>query len=1100
MELKIINKEWVYNILYNNHKVITGVRIFLLILCFINKIFALNHDEIEEIHELQFTNQPESEDSVVINLEGSLNVARWYIDDTTNNITNKKWLNTDNKVIMHTKDDITRMCYITESTQGIPQNQSEIDKYMKGYYRVLYTLFNWSLIRPEDKSKSKSKEDEIASSSSKYIYRTLAHLFLMTEGLYLPIEVSDSEYDDMVFMLSDSNNKYTHIRCIASYIGHKRNSKHMDSSSTYNMMYNCYCNMSEADKSENERRIIEFFIEYSDRSVIQKAFKFTEPTTREEFITGEFMNTPGFLIQNYVYITMCSVLEIKLFIEEVHALLMECIKGVSKDKAKHKETATKIFKKLFIPKKEQKRAGSVLINERGLYDLVKTMNITYERIVSNSSIITENTKLKNIFIEIQAKVNFINAASLWGLMFNDYLLFLIEIYRHQFSFPDLSRFGLSPHPSNGIKYISVIAEEYYNDISGLVLFKYVLLLNKNYKSLISALLAIAIHKNESADSRILKFIEILVLFSNKENSSTCITNQDNLNGKFPIDVYYLPVQCIAMEFIKKKRLLSNIPHRPIIHIKPVAHLDNGQYSYEIQVISDIIEYLIYKKSTDGLCYFISLCMSNFGNSWLNLVKKSENGTNVSRSSRKSGDTYDLAMHFTAGGTEVVQLTRIYDKLVKNKSDSDTLQFNPNNVSSFLTYILCRAFEDISTYENVIEKIYEIWIRTMLNEELKPVIQNISPNCPTLKIILSLLETKITKLSKNIEKNAEYIDRLSKMQEDIQAIICNIKECSYGIYKNQNIWNMYVENPGWIWNGMDEDEKKRIFDSNNDWDEINDDIDGNGDIIGGNCSNENPIGRDHLNANIDQTYNSDSSSYFASSISSLSDLSDHSDYCSTICSSRRNSNSNSVSTSECEECEECEEYDDDSKNSEDDIQHDLNIVNKISDNDDSRINCSCFYCIRDSSDSSDSSDSKKNDNIKCNPTPCGNNSIGNSKDNNSNHDVVITSININQNKSNNSRDDYSDSGNGHNAIGDVEDDNKTTCSANNSNNDRSDSSRDISDIYTDTDTDSGSSSSSSGDHNPIGDGRDDNKTTCSANDHANNSNNDRSDSYSSSNSN
>ncbi|KAI5165699.1 hypothetical protein NEIRO03_2006 [Nematocida sp. AWRm78] len=412
MELKVINKERVYNILHNNHKVITGIRIFLIIQCFINKTFSFNHSEIKEIHELQFKHYLRSEDSVIINLEGSLNITRWYIDYITRNVHNKQLLNTDNKIILHDTEGIKNFCYISEGILGTTDKQNVLYMYMKEYYNVLYTLFKKNPVEPENTLQGISNNHEIISLRSKYIYKTLAHLFLMTEGLYIPIQVNDSEYDDMV-CISLNNNKYTHIRCITSYIDHKRKSVHMDISSVHRIMYNCYCNMSESDKSECEMRIIEFFIKYSDMSVIQDIFKYTDPITRDQFITGEFMNTPGFLIQNYVYRTMHSVIEIKLFIEEVHALLMECIKCVSVDKLNHKETAIKIFKKLFITKEQQKKENSVLLSKNDVYNLIEANYITKE--ISGFMIDTNIiTKYKNIFIEIQEKVNSINAVSLWG--------------------------------------------------------------------------------------------------------------------------------------------------------------------------------------------------------------------------------------------------------------------------------------------------------------------------------------------------------------------------------------------------------------------------------------------------------------------------------------------------------------------------------------------------------------------------------------------------------------------------------------------------------------------------------------------------------------
>ncbi|OAG32696.1 hypothetical protein NEIG_02161 [Nematocida sp. ERTm5] len=1097
MELKIINKERVYNILHNNHKVIIGIRIILIIQCFINKTFSFNHSEIKEIHKLQFKHYLRSEDSVIINLEGSLNITRWYIDHITKNVHNKQLLNTENKIILHDTVGIKNFCYISEGILGTTDKQNVLYMYMKEYYNVLYTLFKKNPGEPENTLQSISNNHEIISLRSKYIYKTLAHLFLMTEGLYIPIQVNDSEYDDMV-CISLNNNKYIHIQCITSYIEHKRMRVHMDISSVDSIMYNCYCNMSESDKSEREMRIIEFFIKYSDVSVIQDIFKYTEPTTRDQFITGEFMNTPGFLIQNYVYRTMHSVIEIKLFIKEVHALLMECIKGVSVDKLNHKETAIKIFKKLFITKEQQKKESSVLLSKNDVYNLIEANYITKE--ISGFMIDTNIiTKYKNIFIEIQEKVNSINAVSLWGLMYSDYLLFLLGSYMQSSIFTDLSKVEIKSRPCNGGDYINFIEEEYYNGISGIVLFKHALGIDKNHKRLISALLAISIYKDVCADSCILKFIESLVLFTINDKKLVWSSYQDILDKGFPIKVNNLPIQHIALEFIKKKRLLADIPHTPIIRIDmQISILSPIYYSDDWQILEGVLEYFICKESTEGLCYFISICMSNLGHDWLSSIQNPKKHTISSISgSSTNGNTHDLTMYFTAGGTDVVRLTRIYDNAFKTKNNSDKLQFEPNNVSGFLTYILYSAIEDISMYKNIIEKTYEIWIRTMLNEELKPVIQSIVQNSSLLKSILGLLEEAINKLSEN-RKNAACIAGLYKMQEDIQAIICNIEEYDYEIYTIRTVWEMPMKKADqiqpknrkdWIWNGMDVDEKMRIFDSGKACDETKDNTNRKRNIKRDDdgCSFEESIKRSYFNSSNDQSYNSDSSSYFASTISSLSDIGDV-----IISGGSSSGDSDSINTSYISN----DRSDSKDSTNSDCSEYDFIIINTTP-------NYNCGRSSSSSGSSKSGSDSKKTDDIKHNPISYGNNSK---------HDISIAGININRNRINSS----SDSDSNQNVIVHSDCGNNINCGAiirvNRSGSESSDSSHNIivgggrdnipsnsnnidhnlSSNNTDSDTDSS-------DSNPIMCNGHVNNITCSADIHANNSTSDSDSSDSNSNS-
>ncbi|KAI5165700.1 hypothetical protein NEIRO03_2005 [Nematocida sp. AWRm78] len=729
-------------------------------------------------------------------------------------------------------------------------------------------------------------------------------------------------------------------------------------------------------------------------------------------------------------------------------------------------------------------------------------------------------------------------------MYSDYLLFLIGSYKQSSIFTDLSKVEIKSRPCNGGDYINFIEREYYNGISGIVLFKHALGIDENHKRLISALLAISIYKDVCADSCIMRFIESLVLFTINDKNLVWSSYQDILDEGFPIKVYNLPIQHIALEFIKKKRLLADILHTPIIRIDmQISILSPIYYSDDWRIIEGVLEYFICKESNEDLCYFISICMSNLGHEWLSLIQNSKKHTISSISgSSTHGNTHDLTMYFTSGGTDVVGLTRIYDNAFKTKNNSDKLQFDPNNVSGFLTYILYSAIEDISMYKNIIEKIYEIWIRTMLNEELKPVIQSIVQNLSLLKSILYLIEEAINKLSEN-RKDAACIAGLYKMQEDIQAIICNIEEYDYEMCMIRTVWEMPMKKADqiqpknrkdWIWNGMDVDEKMRIFDSGKVCDETKDNTNRKRNIKRDDdgCSIEESIKRSYFNSSNDQSYNSDSSSYFASTISSLSDIgdviisggssndggdsinasyisNDGSDSINTSYISNDGSDSNDSTNSDCSEYDHA--FDTATTNSKDSTNSDCSEYDFIIINTTPNYNCDRSS----SSGSSSSGGSKKTDDIKHNPISYGNNSK---------HDISIAGININRNRINSS----SDSDSNQNVIVHSDCGNNINCGAiirvNRSGSESSDSSHNIivgggranipsnsknidhnlSSNNTDSDTDSSDDNdSTSGDssHNvTVGDGHGhDNNITCSADVHANNSTSDSDSSDSNSNS-
>ncbi|OAG31388.1 hypothetical protein NEIG_02410 [Nematocida sp. ERTm5] len=92
---------------------------------------------------------------------------------------------------------------------------------------------------------------------------------------------------------------------------------------------------------------------------------FTEPTTYEQFMTGNFLNTPQFLIQSYIYEFIETKNDYIEFVKAVHTLLsdqMEYIDTITQKspKPKKKKLLEKAYKKLFIKKEEFKNTKNHL--------------------------------------------------------------------------------------------------------------------------------------------------------------------------------------------------------------------------------------------------------------------------------------------------------------------------------------------------------------------------------------------------------------------------------------------------------------------------------------------------------------------------------------------------------------------------------------------------------------------------------------------------------------------------------------------------------------------------------------------------------------------
>ncbi|KAI5131413.1 hypothetical protein NEPAR08_2443 [Nematocida parisii] len=119
--------------------------------------------------------------------------------------------------------------------------------------------------------------------------------------------------------------------------------------------------------------LIEFLKEYIDNwstnpSSIEKLS--TEPTTYEQFMTGNFLNTWQFLIQSYIYEFIDTKDNYIKFVEAVYTLLNDQMKS-EKSTSENKAKSIQVFGKCFI----EKTAVSGLTNHANLiFDLKRTID------------------------------------------------------------------------------------------------------------------------------------------------------------------------------------------------------------------------------------------------------------------------------------------------------------------------------------------------------------------------------------------------------------------------------------------------------------------------------------------------------------------------------------------------------------------------------------------------------------------------------------------------------------------------------------------------------------------------------------------------------
>ncbi|KAI5136967.1 hypothetical protein NEAUS05_1684 [Nematocida ausubeli] len=188
-------------------------------------------------------------------------------------------------------------------------------KYKRAYFNTLLELFPsmhgyvsiWS-----------DREDSFFSfinstSVEKYKYKILASLLLLAEGVDVPLAINESESrTELVLKKADEGEHFrvsTKIEDSDEMIAREEDS----SASGKNIKL----------ERPAVASVVKFFIENRENPVLKKEGYTSEPKSYKEFKKGKFMNSPGFLIQTYVYHCMGNEDQTVLFIKAVYDLLCE---------------------------------------------------------------------------------------------------------------------------------------------------------------------------------------------------------------------------------------------------------------------------------------------------------------------------------------------------------------------------------------------------------------------------------------------------------------------------------------------------------------------------------------------------------------------------------------------------------------------------------------------------------------------------------------------------------------------------------------------------------------------------------------------------------
>ncbi|OAG29120.1 hypothetical protein NEIG_01405 [Nematocida sp. ERTm5] len=249
------------------------------------------------------------EENLLIHPDGPLNPLRGYIMHRSGYMYNKRFyapeIDTEYSLDLYcNKIYVNDDAPICNYTRKVVYDTIYGDIYQDKDY---YTQFHANLIKmfPSDEgilSIASDVSDEFTSFLIKdkvqpecmYI---LAVIFLLSEKVDIPIKIYNT-HEEYLLVLKTADGTST-------YINQKKSSKDL-----VNLIR--FLKMNITNANANPSNIIEIFI---------------EPTTYEEFKTGQFLNKPQFLVQSYIYEFIDTPGKYIEFIKAVYTLLTEQIEG-----------------------------------------------------------------------------------------------------------------------------------------------------------------------------------------------------------------------------------------------------------------------------------------------------------------------------------------------------------------------------------------------------------------------------------------------------------------------------------------------------------------------------------------------------------------------------------------------------------------------------------------------------------------------------------------------------------------------------------------------------------------------------------------------------
>ncbi|KAI5163321.1 hypothetical protein NEAUS03_2296, partial [Nematocida ausubeli] len=339
-------------------------RIILSLMMMQSILARINMEDIKTVSE---TLVGEKQD-VVINPRGPLNLLRGYIGNRSGYMYNKRFyspeIDTDYTLTKKGLSSKNKQEYDFTRTPVNDRVYKDLDtkaqegKYLSTYHAQLIKMFpsvggDLSIEAGRPNALTNFLRADHVKKDTKYI---LAALLLLSESIDIKINVDHTEKKKKLVIKSKTSKEKVFVEVEMYTVGiDPVTNEHSDS-------------IYQSEAAE----IVNFYIRCRDNPLLKKGGEFSLPTTKEEFKSGRFLNSPAFLIQTYIYEFIDTAEDYKNFVEAVHELMVDQVtEERNPEQTKKKGKNGRIFNELFLAKHA---LGENIKYIESFCDLVKAKN------------------------------------------------------------------------------------------------------------------------------------------------------------------------------------------------------------------------------------------------------------------------------------------------------------------------------------------------------------------------------------------------------------------------------------------------------------------------------------------------------------------------------------------------------------------------------------------------------------------------------------------------------------------------------------------------------------------------------------------------------